>query len=153
MDFDPKFRPVGWVEQRDPWTDPQFLDSSPHNLPPNSQLLRRDPNAPNGFRDPHHYAKIISQRYAVPDETAGAASILILNESNLLRNFLSLRNSSAAATVYVSFGQAASSTYSPIILTAGQTVLFDTVVPQDDVWVIAGAASGFIVFGYSNITE
>lgn len=80
--------------------------------------------------DPHHYARFNGEQlYTLP----ASASTAILLRSSTLRNMLMMRNTSGAADIYVSFGTAAS-VNSVLLLAAGQTVLFDVVVPQDDVF-------------------
>jgi hypothetical protein len=68
----------------------------------------------------------------------------VLPQAIGLRNLLILRNSSPGAQViFVSFGTNAS-TVSVLRLTAGQTVLFDTVVPQNEVNAIADVAGAIL---------
>lgn len=161
-----KFIPVQWSDKRDPYYDPQFLPPDPHNIPNRADLLRRGgPEYLGGdglptedpvggwtgtIRDPHHYATLISLYSAVPDDSAAEQSILILPQSNVKRNWLSIRNPSVAANLWVNFGAAASA-QSWLILAPGEIVLFDTVVPQNDMWVLASATAGFISFAWSTI--
>jgi len=160
------FNPVDWNDSRAPYYDPNYIPPDPHNIPNRSDLLRRPspdyvgdiPSSgelPAGhhvptIRDPHHYATLISLYSAVPDATMPEQSILILPQSNVKRNFLGIRNPSAAVDIYINFGTPAS-VNSWLVLTPGQTVLFDTVVPQNDMWILAEGPAGFISFAWSTI--
>jgi hypothetical protein len=64
------------------------------------------------------------------------------------RNFLGFRNPSTTATIYVDFANQAS-TNSWLALGPGALVLFDNVVSQDDLYVIASAASTPFAYAYS----
>ncbi len=161
------FRPVGWLEGRPGWNDPNRIPSSPFTLPNRADRLRLPAREFNGdvptnldpglnnepsnlIRDPHHYADLIQFYGSVPDATAPQESVLILPRSNVRRNWLSIRNPSVAATIYLGFGQPAAAT-SPLVLTPGQTILFDVVVPQNDMWVLASGPDGLIAFAWSTI--
>ena len=95
----------------------------------------------------HRYARTGgSQYFSVPN----GSSSLILPQGNGLRNFLMMRNSSATANVYVDFGNNASLN-TVLRLTANQIVLFDTVVPQEDIYAYGDAASAFLSIIVSSI--
>ncbi len=66
------------------------------------------------------------------------------------RNFLMLRNLSAAQTVAIQFGSDASAN-SALQLAPGAFILFDTVVPQDDMYVIGIVGTGNIACVVSTI--
>lgn len=164
--------PVEYLSNLEPWQSPQYIPPGPHNLPAQGQRLpQRLRGASNGaeliapspafpgtgattpilggdtlISDPHHYASLIEYYNAVPQNSTAP----IITEALGLRNFLSLRNPSVAANIYVSFGAPADAT-APIALIPGQTILFDVVVPQNDIWVFADAAAGFISIAYSTI--
>lgn len=143
------FPPVGWDGQRDPWPLPP--GTVPQNLP--SHRVPGVEYAPDGSAyiiDLHHYARPIEGYTAVPDVTAGGLSVLLLQESDARRNYLTLRNASSLVDIYVSFGREASA-QSPILLAPGQTILYDNVVPQTDMWVLASGASGFLAYSWSTI--
>ncbi len=167
-DVPPVLQGAGPAEPLSPWLPvnvPQVLPSGhPHNLPPRREQARfspftgLDPSAPVpgpgvpagldtiGIYDPHHYADPIEGFIAV-----GTASILIISQPPNRRNFLALRNSSTGTEViFVAFGSPASAS-SWLRLEPGQIVLFDVVVPQSDVWVIANAATGQVSFAHSTI--
>lgn len=98
------------------------------------------------IRDPHHYASIISSFADVPN----GSSIQVLQETVGRRNFLFFRNNSATANIYVEFKKDAT-TNSVLRLEPNTMILFDVVVPQDDVYAYADAASAILSFGYSSI--
>lgn len=158
--------PAQDAELLSPWAPvnvPQVLSGYPHNLPPRRDRPRWDPftgmgtpgdapsTGPGAFPgdwtyDPHHYAELIQGNLAV-----GLASVQLLSEPASRRNFLSIRNSSPGTEViFVSFGSAASA-LSWLRLTANQIVLFDTVVPQNDIYVISDTATGAVAYAFSTI--
>lgn len=144
---------------------PQVLPSGyPHNLPPLRDRPRfnpftgLDPSAPVpgpgvppgleifGIFDPHHYAELIEGVVAV-----GVISQLIIPLPGNRRNLLAIRNSSPGTeNIFVGFGSPAS-TASWLRLETNQIVLFDAVVPQNDVWVICDAATGQVSYAHSTI--
>jgi hypothetical protein len=72
-----------------------------------------------------------------------AASVKVLDAPATYRNFLLIRNSSAGAvTVFIEFGTDATLN-SAVALLQNEIILFDAVVPQDDIYVI-GSAPGQI---------
>lgn len=113
------------------------------------------PSAPSSkINDPHHYAKLIEGN--VTPGTVGQANTLtpFLLENNVRRNFLGLRNASASggANIYIGYGGVAG-TASWLILTPGQVVLFDAVVPQNDVYATADAAAALLSYAVSTIPD
>ena len=50
--------------------------------------------------------------------------------------------------LYIEFN-AQATTGAWLAITQGQLVLFDTVVPQDDLYVVAGAAGAVLAYAYS----
>lgn len=101
------------------------------------------------IRDPHHYAKILAEQsgFSVPTTAGG---VLCLPEPDGQRAYLAVRNTSATANVYLAFGNVPT-TQSVLRLTANQIFLWDTTVPQGDMYAIADAASATISFAYSNL--
>ena len=77
-----------------------------------------------------------------------ATATLILSRPNTLRNFLLMRNAATTANIYVSFGTPASAN-SILKIIPGNHVLFDTRIPQDDVFAFSDAADGTIIVAYS----
>lgn len=161
------FDPVDWNERRNAYFDPTFIPPDPHILPGRAELLRRpgteyigdvptDGTPGTGgyvpiIRDPHHYAEPIELYSSVPDATAPQESVLILPQTNVRRNWMMIRNASATVDLYVSFGRTASA-FSPLTIAAGRTVFFDTVVPQNDVYILASGPLGFIAMSWATIS-
>lgn len=73
----------------------------------------------------------------------------VIDQPNTVRNLLIIRNTDAAAVVNVEFGAPATA-LSAIQLQPGETILFDAVVPQDDLYLIADVACVVSVM-FSNI--
>ena len=145
------FPPIEYLNQREPWGQPQYLPPSPHNLP-----VRPEPGAaPNttqslgssstvDTREVYRYASVVTVSLIV-----GTTSIKFLDAPIGKRNFLGFRNASAGGqTLYIEFN-AQATTGAWLTLTAGTLVLFDTVVPQDDLYVISSAAGGVLAYAYS----
>lgn len=81
--------------------------------------------------------------------TVGTTSILFLPQPVSKRNFLGFRNASSTQTLYVDFGQAATTT-SWLQLTPGALFIMDNSVSQDDLWVVSDAAAATFIYAYSN---
>jgi hypothetical protein len=158
-------KPISPLWNRPPWDSPTFIPGAPHNLPaPGDRLKPRTGNLVGGqaaladapynpeqfvipVRERHRYANVIELVYTIP-----VTSFQVLQEPPGLRNFLFFRNASTvAATLRISFGNQASA-QSLLSLTQGQQVLFDTVVPQNEVFVISDIVGGLVVVGYSNFS-
>lgn len=157
--------PVDRIWNR-PMFSPQGLMPTAHNLPAAGDRLNRSGNnligqqpgfnpgvgvqLPTGstlVREQHRYANVVE--LILP---AGVASAQALAAPVGLRNFLLVRNvSPAAEIIYISFGVQAT-TQSPLRLTAGQAALFDTVVPQNEMYVISDTATGVLAVGYSQFS-
>ena len=176
MDSDGRLPPVGMIYDLEPVDHPQFIPGSPHNLPPRRDRPNRrgylglsgnslvddglgpeilppgtptaGPGAGEGqpVIDPHHYAFITEGQF-----TAGLASLEMIQESPSKRNYLMIRNNSATAVIFVSFGRDAS-LFSPVRLSSNQMMLLDAVVPQDDVHVLSDTAGTSVVYAYSTIS-
>lgn len=152
--------PVRPLPTFDPWGQPQMLEQLPRDfVPATGPIVGRAPGAigallPNQIaddvqtvRDPHRYARLSgSARLNV-----GIASGLILASPPTFRNFLVIRNNSAAANIYVDFGIAADINRTPIRLIPNAILIFDSVVPQDDVFAIADAGGGVVGVSFSNV--
>jgi len=131
--------------RREPWSSFSDMPHGPRELPD----PRGGPTSPGAPRlvqvsAPHWYAQIISASFPVAQ-----ISQKLLDQSGSWRNMLAIRNSSATANVFVGFGTDASLTASWLRLAAGDIILFDTVVPQDDLYFIADAVAATIALGYS----
>lgn len=144
---------VTWRDE--PYRDPQRNLIGPHNIPSgpgvttapsqSGQTLVTSQPQPerSDIRDSHHYAQVIDLSLAVT-----TTSQKFLDAPIGRRNLLMLRNS-GAADLAIAFGGAATLT-STLYLAAGSLVLFDVVVPQDDLYVI-GAATTTLSYSYSTI--
>ena len=142
--------PFEYLNQRMPWGVPQYIPPSPNNLP-----VRPEPGAaPNttqtistgqtvDTRETYRYASVVTVSLNV-DTT----SIKFLDAPIGKRNFLGFRNASATQTLYIDFN-ATATTGAWLAITAGTLVLFDTVVPQDDLYVVSSAAGGVLAYAYS----
>jgi hypothetical protein len=149
---DPNFPQVEWLSNLEPWSSPTFMPGAPHNLPKrpepgqttteNAGLLAPGESLP--IRDSYRYASLVTANTAV-----GTTSFKFLDQPIGKRNFLGLRNASTGTQVlYVEFNsQATAGTW--LAINPGTIVLFDTVVPQDDLYVISSAANGILAYAYS----
>lgn len=95
--------------------------------------------------DAHHYARLNGEQVFSLD---ASTSTNIALRTNALRNMLFMRNSSGAADVYVSFGNAAS-VNSILKLSAGDQILLDAVVPQDEIFAFSTVGGATIVIATS----
>jgi len=144
-----RFPPVKYLNQREPWGVPGYIPPSPHNLP-----VRPEPGAPANttqtiagdqtvdIREVYRYASVVTVSLNV-----GTTSIKFLDAPIGKRNFLGFRNA-GATTLYIDFN-AQATTGAWLALSSGALVLFDTVVPQDDLYVISSAANGILAYAYS----
>jgi hypothetical protein len=143
--------PFEYLNDRLPWGVPQYIPPSPNNLP-----VRPEPGAaPNttqtvasgqtvDTREVYRYASVVTVSLNV-----GTASIKFLDAPIGKRNFLGFRNASTGTQIlYIDFN-ANATTGAWLALAAGTLVLFDTVVPQDDLYVISSAAGGILAYAYS----
>lgn len=144
------FQPVQWLNNRELWDNPQFTPAQPHNLPsrPDPIVARStvlDPSAQGiDIRDAYRFASFNALTLNVD-----TVSIKFLDAPIGKRNFLGFRNASTAAQVlYIDFN-AQATTNSWLALPAGALVVFDTVVSQDDLYVVSSAAGGVLAYVYS----
>lgn len=138
--------PVSLLGPLIPWPmGPSSLPDYPQDPRPREPLPGQ-PGGPVAVNDAHRYANLRGELVAAVPTTAGGS--LILAAPDVRRNMLFIRNSSATANLFISFGIQASAA-SVLYLTPNQMVLFDTVVPQDDMWALADAASGQITVAFS----
>ena len=193
MANDPRFPPVRFIDNLDPYGHPQYIPgNSAQQRPPSGTrdnsaptasgfdrqaiapnalnsfpVLNNTPgggNAPPGtliappsvspvagsmdpvsMRDLHHYAQVIGLNFSI-----ATTSAKFLDQPPTRRNLLMLRNNSATANIYIDFGKDAT-TNSTLRITPNTVILFDTVVPQDDLYAIADAASAFLSVSFSTI--
>jgi hypothetical protein len=144
------FPPVQYVSDLLPWESPTFIPGSPHNLPsrpePGLQTTTRTSASADtqNIREIYRYASVTSLSV-----TIGTTSFKFLDQPIGKRNFLGFRNASTASqNIYIDFSSNAT-TGSWLLLAPGTTILFDTVVPQDDLYAIADAAGGQLAYAYS----
>lgn len=154
----PIFPPVEPLPTLDPWRVPQTLVARPREITPQAgpvvaarflgggtgTAMPVDNAAP--IRDPHRYARLAgSAGFPV-----GTAAVLVLASPPTYRNMLIVRNT-GASNIYLDFGIEADATRSPIRLIPNAMLIFDDVVPQDDVFAVGDAAVGSIGISYSNV--
>lgn len=92
----------------------------------------------------HRYANLIELNFTVT-----TTSQKFLDAPDTYRNLLAFRNTSATANIYIGWGRDAS-TASVFRLEPDIMILFDAVVPQNDIYVI-GDAAGSVSIAYSTI--
>lgn len=143
MNF-PRVRPLG---NRTPWSAPQTIEAVPEvrTIRPaiaSGAIVQARPAA--AVREAHRYAQING---SVVFNIAGASQLIIPAPQNF-RNFLIMRNV-GADQIFIDFGRDAT-TVSPLMLQSNQQVLFDTVVPQDDIYALCSGSS-ILSVGFSNI--
>lgn len=136
-----------------PWSNPNYIPGAPHNLPARPDPAVAGSSGTAGLvvpgdvvnvRENYRYASLITVSL-----TVGTTSIKFLDQPIGKRNMLGFRNASTAGQVlYIEFNGTAT-TGAWLALTAGTIVLFDTVVPQDDLYVISSAAGGQLAYAYS----
>lgn len=167
------FPPVVPLPSIEPWTTPGTFIAKPRAgvagesfrpmpglsqpLPETRQVAREDvgidPAAPIYTRNSHQYATTGGSA-AVALTTA---STLVLAETPTRRNFLMLRNAGANPIV-VAFGIDTNidtvlgvAPSAPIYLVPNQMVLFDIVVPQDDIYASTVTGLSTIAIAAANI--
>jgi hypothetical protein len=175
VDNDGLLPPVDLLGELAPVDHPQYIPGHPHNLPPRrdrpaqrgylglsgadligglgdgASILPPGTSTtgpapavdPTAVSDPWHQA-LITEGQA----TVGVASIKIIDQPSTKRNYLMIRNNSATAVIFVSFGRDAS-TISPVRLSSNQMMLLDVVVPQDDVYCLSDTAATSVVYAFS----
>jgi hypothetical protein len=155
---DPRFPPV--VPQSDlrPWEQPQTLITRqgrsaapvvPGALPsslagPGSGGGNAGSGLTQWIAEAHRYAKLINLNFAV-----GVTSVSIIDAPVTFRNFLAFRNT-GTTNLFISFGVAATQ-QSWLRLASNTIILFDAVVPQDDIFAISDAAGGALSVAYSTV--
>jgi hypothetical protein len=133
-----------------PWSSPTFIPGSPHNLPKRTEPTSSErsgvyvPGETVSIRDNYRYASLVTASL-----TVGTTSIKFLDQPIGKRNMLSFRNASTGGqTLYIDFNSQAT-VGSWLAITAGTIILFDSVVPQDDLYVISSGAAGQLAYAYS----
>ena len=141
----PRVRPLATVQ---PWSAPQSVEAVPdvRKVTPAiaSGAIVQARNAA-AVREPHRYAMLNGSLVFQITTT----SQLVLPQPQNFRNMLMMRNAGANAML-IEFGREASSN-STILLQPNQVLLFDSVVPQDDVSAICSAGNSTLSLSFSNI--
>lgn len=143
--------PLNQPSDLEPWSSPSYIPGAPHNLPKRAEpgstasaagLLM--PGETANVREQYRYASLITAQL-----TVGTTSIKFLDQPIGKRNMLGFRNASTGGQVlYVEFNaQATTGTW--LAIQPGSIILFDTVVPQDDLYVIADVAGASLAYAYS----
>ena len=153
---DNNFPPVGWLNRREAWSNPQYIPGYPHNLP-----AKADAGLPSGvgsptstnfpgysstvsITDPYRFASFVDLSIITT-----IFSVKFLDQPIGKRNTLGFRNASTTnQVIYIGFGGNAT-TGSWLQINPGTIVLFDTVVPQDDLYVISDVTGGVLAYVYS----
>jgi hypothetical protein len=141
------FPPIRPLPIRRPWSAPQTADPTAENrrlgvAAASGALLEARQAA--AVREAHRYATINGSLIYATTTTPRQ----VLAASQNYRNFLAMRNN-GAENIFIEFGRDASSN-STILLIPNQIILFDTVVPQDDVSAVSVAASQ-LSLSFSNV--
>lgn len=131
-----------------PWSAPQSIEAVPEvrTLRPaiaSGAVIQASPASP--VKEAHRYAQINgSVVFAIT-----TASQLVLASPQNFRNMLIMRNV-AGNPINIDFGRDADAN-SPIQLVAGGILVFDTVVPQDDIFAIGIGGTATLSIGFSNL--
>ena len=144
------FPPVDWLNKRVPWTNPQYVPGYPHNLPAKADAaVQTTTNFPGysstvAITDAYRFASFVDLSIITT-----TTSVKFLDQPIGKRNTLGFRNSSTTnQVIYIGFGGNAT-TSSWLQINVGTLVLFDTVVPQDDLYVISDVTGGVLNYVYS----
>jgi hypothetical protein len=147
---DNNFPPVGWLNKRETWSSPQYVPGYPHNLPAKADAaVQTTTNFPGysstvSITDPYRFASFVDLSIITT-----IISVKFLDQPIGKRNTLGFRNSSTTnQVIYIGFGGNAT-TSSWLQINVGTLVLFDTVVPQDDLYVISDVTGGVLNYVYS----
>lgn len=144
------FPPAQWLNRRVPWQAPQYIPPYPHNLPAKADAaVQSTANFPGysstvSITDPYRFASFVDLSIITT-----TSSVKFLDQPIGKRNTLGFRNASTGVQIiYIGFGGNASLS-SWLAITPGVIVLFDTVVPQDDLYVISDVTAGVLAYVYS----
>jgi hypothetical protein len=135
----------GTLSNLAPFSSPTYIAGSPNNLP---TAATANAGAPVAVHENYRLASFIDTSV-----TLGSNSILLINQSVVQRNALGFRNNTApsfGAVIYIGFG-AAASVLSWLQLASGESVFFDTVVPQDDIYASSNGVA-LLAYVYSTTT-
>lgn len=156
-----KGTPAIWPGTRTPWRGENFTPPLPGRPITRNQLDTETAGSvaiPNdgiqAVREDYRFAYVNSLGTIAPfiaNVGAAAPYLLILQQPHSKRNLLSFRHAGTLGFIYIDFGQPPNVNSSVYVLTAGQILQFDTVVPQDDVYVASDQVAGLpLAYAYSN---
>ena len=144
-----RFPPVRPLPTMKPWSAPQTIEAVPEirTMRPaiaSGAVVQASNSA--AVREAHRYAQINgSVVFQINDR-----SQLVLAAPQNFRNMLILRNVSGNP-IFLDFGRDADLN-APIQLQSGVMMVFDTVVPQDDIFAVCGpAGAATLSMGFSNL--
>ena len=140
------FPPVGYISNLEPWSSPTFIPPSPHNLPAETAGVTSDvERSVVNVAESYRYASIIDLTFIT-----STTSEKLLDAPIGRRNLLGFRNVSGTTgeNIFIGFGRDATIN-SWLRLTPGTIILFDTVVPQDDLYCISEAGTPVLSYIYS----
>ena len=140
------FPPVRLLSDLEPWSSPTFLPPSPHNLPAETAATSSDvPGSVVNVAETYRYASLIDVQLQT-----STTSVKFLDAPIGRRNLLGFRNTSTTAgeNIFIGFGRDAT-TNSWLQLLPGTIILFDTVVPQDDLYCVAQTGVPVLAYVYS----
>lgn len=147
---DNDFPPVQWLSRREPWQTPQYMPPYPHNLPAKADAAVATTTNFPGYAstvtivDPYRFSSLVDLTV-----TTTTISVKFLDQPIGKRNTLGFRNASTAnQIIFIGFGGNASLN-SWLQINPGTIVLFDSVVPQDDLYVISDVTGGTLAYAYS----
>lgn len=141
------FPPVEPIDGLTPWGQPQSMPARPRAF--EARRARQPGPGVVTIYDPHHYGLFNGSN---PLNVPNGGSVLVLSEPTGLRNMLMFRNASVTANIYLDFGNPAG-LFSTIRLTPNTMLLYDAVVPQDDVYAYADAAGAVLSYSFSNVSQ
>jgi hypothetical protein len=141
--------PESFQQDRQAWDSPQRLDGSPRNRPDGVTRPGAAAGGLVGVTAPHWYSNLIEG--VAPVGVVAVQPAALAQVAPGVRNLLMLRNS-GATNLFIGFGSPATAN-STLRITSNTIVLFDTVVPQNDIWVLSDAAGGQLSYSYSTTVE
>ena len=142
------FPPVTPLPSLTPWSAPQKIEAVPEVRTmraaiASGSVVQASQSA--AVREAHRYAQINgSVVFGVTTQ-----SQLVLAAPQNYRNMLILRNS-GVGTINIDFGRDADAN-SCIQIIPNAIIIFDTVVPQDDVFAVAVGVGSTLSIGFSNL--
>lgn len=139
-------QPIRYLNNRPLWDQPQYIGGNPNNLASirKPTTVKEMTPAEVYVNEPHRYASITE----VAIYASNTYYVKFLDAPVGKRNMLMFRNADLAGVIYIGFN-AIPSNISVLAVQPGQLIVFDTVVPQDDLYVVADIASCVFCYGWS----